>query len=660
MTTTGERLRLQGKRRERARARATLAAASVFLFLTACAIGQDGLVGASDGPTGSGHVASSDDARPYTLPREREVPAVVNVGNRTALDLSGDWAFLIDQLGTGWFDYTRGRSKGNVAADVRDVDIGPRDLKEYDFDTAPTMRIPGSWTAQVEELRWYEGIVWFRRIFDHQSEPGMRYVLQFEAVNYHAGVFLNGEPVGEHWGGFTPFAFDVTDLLAEGRNSLVVSADATRTPVGVPPTRSDWQAFGGITRPVRLVALPETHIDDAWIRLNTEDEIVIDVTMIGPDAAGQTVTARVPEVDLEQAGVTDADGALSFVFDAPDGLQKWSPESPVLYDVEITAANDTFSDAIAFRTIEVAGDQILLNGEPVFLRGISMHEEALGAFPERIATREQAEPLLRIIKDDLNGNFVRLSHYPHAEETVRLAEELGLLVWSEIPVYWEIDFENESVLELARDMLQENIRRDRNRGAVVIWSVGNETPKTPAREVFMSALLDHARALDPSRPVSMAMHGVRTRDNVARIGDPMADDVDILSVNFYEGWYGGRRADRVGAITFERPVEKPFLLTEFGAGAKAGFIDNEVRRKFSEAYQADYYEGTIAMAKNIPFLNGASPWILKDFRAPRRLHPQYQDYWNRKGVISETGERKLAFDILAEWYAEIAAQEASP
>lgn len=647
--------------REYGRAGHTLIAALLMSTLLAACNGANQTETASDGPSGSAAETTSamSDPRPYRFSQARALPAIPSITERQHIDLSGEWNYVIDVTNEGFRSFIQSRSKGNLVADISDAEIGPTNLKEYDLGQSPTMRVPGSWTSQVDELHWYDGTVWYRTTFDGMQTAGNRQVLQFEAVNYHATVFLNGEVVGEHYGGFTPFAFDVTDLVVEGENSLVVAVDALRTSVSIPPSRYDWQNFAGITRPVYLASVPETHIDTVWVRLANADTIAVDIQLLGPDSAGSAVELEIPGLAISETLETGSDGTATLEIEAPEQLALWSPDTPSLYDVEIRSGGDRFTDRIGFRTIEVQGDDILLNGEPIFLRGISLHEESLGEMPERIHSADQARPLLEEIKNGLGGNFVRLSHYPHSETTVRLAEEMGLLVWSEIPVYWDIAFDNPAVLDFAIDMLDENMRRDMNRAAVFVWSVGNETPISDERNVFMQALADHARGQDGSRLVSMAMNTVRLDGSTVLIDDPMVSAVDFLAVNFYEGWYGGRQLDSLSELSFERVEDKPLVFSEFGAGALLGFNDPDTRRKFSEEFQADYYSATLAMIENIPYLRGASPWILKDFRAPRRPHPVYQDYWNRKGIISPSGERKLAFGVLADWYASELPQDAS-
>lgn len=300
----------------------------------------------------------------------------------------------------------------------------------------------------------------------------------------------------------------------------------------------------------------------------------------------------------------------------------------------------------------VKDGEILLNGEPIFLKGISLHEETIGVVPDRYMTDAAARTLLREVKDGLNGNFVRLSHYPHSESMVRAADEMGLLVWSEIPVYWDIGFSDPDILSLARSMQGENVLRDINRASIIIWSVANETLVSEARNEFLRQLVSDTRILDQSRLISMASHKLRSRGGAIQFNDPVIDVIDIVSVNYYRAWYSDGPLDELKTIEWANNSGKPLVFSEFGAGALPGFHSEE-NHKFSEEFQAAYYEAMIEMAKNIPTLRGVSPWILKDFRSPRRFHPEYQGGWNRKGVIAPNGRRKLAFEVLADWYATI-------
>ena len=587
---------------------------------------------------------------------------LVSADLRPGLDLSGTWHYSIDPYRSGLAGF-HGEPPDAGQQRWRDVDVRKamaddnRVLYEFDLAHSPVTTLPSSWLTEAPELRHYQGLIWYQRTFKAplQKLRGERQFLRFGAANYKTVVYVNGELAGRHEGGFTPFAFEVTKLLRdEGENQVTVGVDSQATPATVPPPVTDWENYGGITRPVRLIATPATYVDEAWLRLTRDGQLAIDAQLDGAQAAHQAIHLRIAELGLDVAGTTDAQGHWRATLAAPRALSRWSPESPKLYEVAIDAGEDHWRDRIGFRTIEVRGADILLNGKPVFLRGISLHEEEIGTNPTRNITPDAARALLGEVRDGLHGNFVRLAHYPHSEVMTRMADEMGLLVWSEVPVYWLVAWSNPDTLAAARKMLAENILRDRNRASIAIWSVANETPLSEARNAFLRTLVGDVRRLDDTRLVSAAL--LVERDPKAGVPtmtmtDPLAQALDVIAINTYNGWYTpDRLADLPGSV-WQLPADKPLIFSEFGADAKAGFMDaRSGPRKFSEEFQADYYRNTLAMADKVPTLRGLSPWILKDFRSPRRQNPDFQQGWNRKGLISETGQRKQAFKVLAEDY----------
>jgi beta-glucuronidase len=583
-------------------------------------------------------------------------PTLTSADMRERISLDGPWHWSIDPYREGLSGF-HGEAAGTGHRRWDDVNVeqeqarNPQALYEYDMQRSPVAYLPGSWLGHAPEMRLYQGLVWYQRLFDARPKPGQRAFLRLGAVNYRAYVYLNGKFLGTHEGGFTPFAFEVTGLLRAGSNQVTIGADSVHTWDDVPPPVTDWETYGGITRSVSVVLTPGTYADDAWIRLTHDGHMAVTVRLDGPAAANRAVQVDIPALGFTLAGKTGADGVWNAVFPAPRKLQRWSPESPTLYDVRVEAGDDVLADRIGFRTIEVKGEDILLNGKPIFLRGISVHEEEIGANPVRAITPAAARALLTEVKQGLNGNFVRLAHYPHSEVMTRMADELGLLVWSEVPVYWRINWTNADTLKTARGMIAENILRDRNRASIILWSVANETPISDARTAFLRTLIGDVRALDDSRLVTAALLSRRDGD-VQTIDDPLVENLDVMAVNTYNGWYSGDALAHVPAIEWRSPVHKPLIFSEFGADATFGYHDAApAPHKFSEEFQAEYYRQTLAMAAKVPFLRGMSPWILKDFRSPRRQHPVYQQGWNRKGLISETGARKQAFFVLAEEYA---------
>ena len=575
-------------------------------------------------------------------------PLIQHVYNRNCMSLNGKWNYLVDQLEVGYYNYRRQpHTSSSNDAFFRDRQVdNVKTYKEYDFDLAPVMAVPGDWNTQNDDLFFYEGTLWFRRIFDYQPTAGKQVFLYFGAVNYDSKIYLNGEKAGEHIGGYTSFNLNVDKLIRPGKNTLIVKVDNKRYPDAVPTVNFDWFNYGGITRDVLLVELPQSYIRTWNIQLKkgSSKELFAQVQLAG-NQLKQKVTVEIPELKLRKEITTGENGFATF--DAEIKPQLWSPDHPKLYTVNITSETDKISDAIGFRTIETKGRELLLNGKPIFLKGISIHEEA--PFRSgRIYAVEEGRTLLNWAKE-LGCNFVRLAHYPHNEQMVREAERMGLLVWSEVPVYWTIQWENEATFLNAKNQLSEMIERDKDRTNIIIWSIANETPHGDARDKFLSSLATFAREKDNTRLISMAMERSDKSPEVLSVQDKMNEYVDIISFNQYVGWYDGTN-EKLDRIRWEIDYEKPIIITEFGAGAPFGKHGDKTEI-WTEEYQADLYVKTLRMIdERMPKVSGITPWILMDFRSPRRLLPQVQDGFNRKGLISDKGQRKQSFRVLQEWY----------
>ena len=469
-------------------------------------------------------------------------------------------------------------------------------------------------------------------------------MLYFGAVNYDCRVWVNGKEAGHHVGGFTPFNFDISDLLREGENVVIVKVDNKRHAEDVPTQIFDWWNYGGITRDVKLVKVSPVYLEDYNLQLTSLEgrQISFSVKLNKPEA-NHTVTLTIPELKIKKTLTTAADGTAAISMKAKPQL--WSPDNPKRYQVEITLDNSTIADSIGFRKIETRDKQILLNGQPIFLKGISIHEEKPNG-GGRANSPEDARTLLSWAKE-LGCNFVRLAHYPHNEYMVREAERMGILVWSEIPCYWTIAWTNPATLDNARQQLTDMIRRDHNRANVIIWSIANETPHSAQRDAFLGTLAKHARSLDDTRLISMAMEVTGASNYVNRLNDNMNEYVDVVSFNQYIGWY--RDVNDAPKMTWEIPYNKPVIISEFGGGARYGYHGAKNQR-WTEEFQENLYRENTAMLDKIDGLSGTTPWILKDFRSPRRVLPGVQDYYNRKGLFSDKGERKLAFYVLQHWY----------
>ncbi len=576
-----------------------------------------------------------------------------NIYGRDHISLNGRWNYIIDPYEMGYYDYRHEpfdqskTGKGGFYDDRKQVN--KTELIEYNFDLSPTVAIPGDWNSQVEKLEFYEGTIWFRQKFNAEPKAGKKYVLYFGAVNYEAHVYLNGKKLGVHKGGFTPFQFDVTNQLKAGENFVVVKADNTRKQDEIPTVNTDWWNYGGITRDVLLAEVPETHISDYKIQLAKGNLNLIEgFVRLDGSQKNQNITINIPEAGIKTTAKTDAEGLATFSFKAKK-LSLWSPENPKLYTVEVISETDKVVDHIGFRTIATSGQDILLNGKSVFLRGISLHDEN-PLIPGRLRSQGDMRMMLNWAKE-LGCNYVRLAHYPHSEEMLRLADEMGMLVWAEVPVYWTISWENLATYKNAEKQLTDLIERDKNRSSVIIWSIGNETPLSDARFNFMSKLALKVRELDNTRLVSAALEVHRNGFEVV-VDDPLGEKLDLVSFNQYGGWYWAMPKE-LPKYHFNIKYNKPVVITEVGGSALAGFhADDETR--WSEEYQESLYKYQIPFMNTISGLRGMTPWILTDFKSPRRQHPGYQDFWNRKGLISEEGKKKKAFFVLRDFYKEVA------
>ena len=572
---------------------------------------------------------------------------IANSDGRKTVSLNGQWQTIIDPYENGYYDYRYQPSANGYFKDAKPKTKS--DLIEYDFDTSESLSVPGDWNTQKERLLLYEGTIWYRKSFDYQKTPNTRLFIYFGAANYLADVYLNGQKLGRHEGGFTPFNFEITSLVRDRANSLIVKVDNHRHRDGVPTLNTDWWNYGGLTREVKLIETPATFVQDYFIQLQqgSHEKISGWVKLTG-ERLQQKVTVQIPGARVNKSFETDATGMAQISFNAD--LTLWSPDNPKLYDVVVETETDRVADLIGFRSIETKGAEILLNGRPVFLRGVSIHEEA----PFRGGRAYSTEDALTLLgwAKELGCNFVRLAHYPHNEAIVRQADKLGLMVWSEIPVYWTILWENPTTFENAQTQLSEMIARDKNRAAVIIWSMANETPIGEARLSFLKKLVNRARALDSTRLISAALERHYLDEQTQMIDDPLGEFLDVLGCNEYVGWYDGL-PEKTDRLEWKTKYQKPLIMSEFGGDALYGKHGDALTR-WTEEYQENLYQHTVKMLKRISFLRGTSPWILMDFRSPRRPLPGIQDFYNRKGLISDRGQRKKAFYVMQEYYKELA------
>ncbi len=605
--------------------------------------------------------------------------------------LSGTWRVRIDPDDVGealaWFRW---------------------DLDDGDWET---ITVPSTIDAVDGPHPDYDGVAWFRRRFavEHPPAPGETARLTLRAVLLRSTIWLNGKLLGHHEGGYTPIHLDATDALRiDGENLLVVRADDGLTEKSLPPSgsaghRPGWAAYLGVYRDVWLETLPAARIVKAAATPAITDDghgrITLELVARLPVAPGEPPTTA----DLAVV-VTDPDAAVvarattpiepdpakplrgTFVDLDVAAPRLWSPDDPAaLYRVEVTLtvageARHRVAFLTGIRTFAVDGTQLLLNGEPIRLRGIAKHEDhPLWGATQPPSLRDGDLQLVGA----MNANFVRLSHYPHAADALAAARDRGLLVAAEIPLYqvgmgwlkwlaWERSplafprdrfglrhLHDPTLLQNAQRQLIEMVERDRNNPAVVLWGIGNESYSLGRGTVPVYRWLgDVVRELDPSRPLiySELTYGIDTLDARRSAGHA----VDVVGINMYWGWYFGEASDAAAYLDAVHAAfpEKPIIVTECGAGAALGRTDADGvldtggvpgGRTYSESHQAAVLETLFEICEERPWVAGFCPWVLTDFRCPwfpRNPVPGY----NGKGVLTREREAKEGYRTLQRLY----------
>lgn len=566
---------------------------------------------------------------------------LTNVYGRDFQSLNGKWDAIIDL-------YNQGR-KNKIYENKKPQ--GKTDFYEYSFEHGLRLNVPSDWNSQLPELKYYEGTVWYARRFDAKKETGKRMFLYFGAVNYRCRVYLNGTEIGRHEGGFTPFQIEVTDKVKETDNFLAVEVNNIRTVDAIPAMAFDWWNYGGITRDVMLITTPKEYIKDYFIQLDKQKANLIDIRVqLSEKSANANVMVEIPELKIKQKLTTDSQGIATASVENVKKLERWSPDSPKLYNVIVSSDNDRVEEVIGFRNITVKGEDIYLNDKPIFLKSISFHEE----IPQRKGRAFSEADAVMLLSEAkaLGCNMIRLAHYPQNEYTVRMAEKMGFLLWEEIPIWQGIDFENEQTKMKAGNMIKEMVMRDKNRCALSFWGVANETQPSAPRNEFLKHLIQCCKDIDTTRLIVAAFDLVRFDRNrqVFVMNDPFMKELDVVAVNKYMGWYHQWPVTPDKA-TWDVAKGQPLIISEFGGEALYGKTgDADVVSSWSEDYQVTLFRENLEMFKHIPNLRGTSPWVLFDFRSPFRFHPTNQEDWNRKGLVSDQGFRKKAWYVMKEYY----------
>ncbi len=560
------------------------------------------------------------------------------------------------------------------------------------FDTPPADRrevaVPASVNEQFADRAAYLNMDWlwyFRTFTVPASWEGRRLFLRFGSANYRAEVFLNGRRLGDHEGGFMPFEFEVTGAVRRDADNLLAVRvdnllDACTIPQGgldpavggvaawrehnLPDVHYDFFPYMGIQRPVVLYATGATRLER--LRLTTTSlepagtGLALRLAFSGP---AEEARVRVDELGFETAfPLEPAEGSGTGAAAERDlelpGVTPWSPEQPKLYRVTVQLLNggqtaDEYHLDFGFRTIRVEGDRVLLNGQPLFLRGFGRHEDT------PVSGRGLNLPFM--VKDYalmrwIGANSFRTSHYPYSEEMLALADRLGFVVVSEaaantlsMKAVTDPAAKGRLLAEHCRQ-LTEQVERDHNFASVLFWSLGNECETfLEEGDDYFPKVVAHARSLDASRPVTIVLLPIPAAE------ERVAHLFDVLMLNNYPAWYTrcGRYEEiesilRPALEEFHAKYGKPILVSEFGADTMPG-LHSPYGLMWTEEFQFEMIRRVIDVAESYPFVFGTHVWNLADFRVGQHTMRVVNNW---KGVFTRDREPKMAAHLLRErWRA---------
>ena len=572
---------------------------------------------------------------------------------RSVIDLSGPWYFRLDD---GSHD------EGKADSDF----IGHDSL----------IAVPASYNDLKEnpEYRKHYGWAYYRRtIIIPRALCSERIMLRFDAVTHYAKVYLDGELIAEHKGGFLPFEADITEKVKSGREAelivavdnrinhstlpmgneggtaffgsdnadvpSVIAAKKWRKPTNLP--NFDFFNYAGINRPVRIYTTPKSYIDDITITTDIEGNDGVISFSVSAKGSGKTT---VEIVDREGKRIAEAEGTEG-VIRIKDAHLWWPyPGDPYLYKAVARHGDDVYSLEFGIRTAEVNGLDFLINGRPFYFKGFGKHEDT--------AIHGRGFDFVMDMKDVsmihwMGANSFRTSHYPYAEEMYQLCDREGIVIIDETPAVG-IGGTTEDIYKIGsfrkhhEDVIKDLIARDKNHPSVVMWSMGNEPDVVSYPDSayeYWHSLYEYTKALDPAgRPVTF----VCNQNNYER--DRITREMDVVCINRYYGWYNlsGDMEAAAYALNMEldfwEEIGKPLIITEYGADTLPGFHLSSPEM-FSEEFQILYYRTMNGEFDKRKFIIGEHPWNFADFNTIQG--PMRAD-GNRKGLLTRDRRPKMA------------------
>ena len=552
---------------------------------------------------------------------------------RNIIELSGAWRFLLDP-----------------------DNIGEDNGWQNGLPDGETVIVPSVWNNELGHLN-YEGCGWYEKKF---ITNGGTLLLQFESVMTTSTVWLDGKKVGAHYGAFTQFEFIVNDINC-GEHTLVVRADSRIDKKSFPQRYTDWFNYGGIARDVyahelKGISILTNHIvyelstDLKSVTVNAELELY------NADAStlSSPVSVKIGEISIYSDDIT-LDGYERKTVKTPSvtisDIDLWDTDAPNLYTVTAATDTDDLIDKIGFRKIEVKNGDILLNNKSIELLGVNRHEEYPDwgfAFPAKLMKKD-----IDLICD-MGCNTIRGSHYPNSKIFVDMLDEKGILFWSEIPMwgcgFGEEALKDEDVVARGLEMHKEMTKFYYNHPSIIIWGMHNEicTPY-PCTYEISKQYNDHLRKNGGNRLITHAANH--------SFQDSSMEFDDIICLNVYYGWYGGSLsdwdkfvADFGEHIKKEGWENKPVIMSEFGAGALAGFHAHFDTVRWSEEYQRDLLEYCLELFHKTDYMRGTYIWQFCNIRTSPSMDINRVRYFNNKGILDEYRNPKASYFKVKELY----------
>jgi len=569
---------------------------------------------------------------------------------RPKISLEGFWKFRVD----------------------RDL-IGDREGWFKGFESNDLVYVPSSWNEQNPEWDQFSGVAWYQKDFYVGGDlSGKVAWIVFEGAGYRTKVWANGTFLGEHEGSFTSFKFKVDGLKTGDFNRVVVRVDNSPSIYNLPPSLNlnvsafDFFHYGGIHRPVYLEFTDKCYIEDLTIYADGEGNLKVLIDNVSEEPVNIKVSLRDKELSsvIHEGIISDARTGKYVYEERINSIKLWSPEDPNLYNlvVEVYSGGrilDSVYERIGFRSVSVKNCRIYVNNKPIFLKGFGRHED----FPA--FGRNLPGPVL--IRDfylmrKVGANSFRTSHYPYSNDHLDMADEFGFLVILEPPLcYSGIDrlldrnsvanlFKSDEYLAKVKKVITEMIREHKNRPSVIMYSVMNEPPSDiPEVADFINKISKYFKEIDPTRPTTFASH--------RSIRDLALGHVDVISVNFYRGWYSewGNIDEGVKSVSSDleeihkRFPDKPVIIAEFGADAVIG-LHSDPPQMWSEEYQAEFIRKYIESLSEKDYIVGFHIWNFADFRAPQNPG---RTILNRKGVFTRDRQPKISAIVLSQLFRKL-------